>query len=129
MSKYHPLDVRHPSNRSLLHRNYLLHPPAPVAERVATERPLAAGSASTRSRTPFTRSVAGPWGGSAAAAAAVAAVPAAVARRAGGISRKLRLLIFGLIALVIVARQTDLLEPVLWQLRLWARQLGFELPF
>ncbi|MEZ5751125.1 MAG: hypothetical protein R3D60_03875 [Paracoccaceae bacterium] len=33
MSKYHPLDVRHPNNRDLLSRNYLLDPPraAPTA--------------------------------------------------------------------------------------------------
>ena len=31
MREYHPLDVRHPSNRDLLRRNYLLEPPSPTA--------------------------------------------------------------------------------------------------
>ena len=126
MSKYHPLDVRHPSNRSLLHRNYLLYPPAPVEARTATERPLAAGSSSTRTRTPFNRSVAAPWANTAAAAAAV---PAAVVRRASGMSGWLRGLIFGGVILVILAQQTDLLDPVVWQLRVWALELGVTLPF
>lgn len=73
MSRYHPLDVRHPDNRDLRRRNFLLDPPAgsgrtrtarrrdsdqhPVsAETAAPEHP--ASGKDTNTRSPFA-----PWGG------------------------------------------------------------------
>lgn len=136
MSKYHPIDVRHPSNRPYLHRNYLLDAPTrgPASSSgnsarpapAATTRTAAAASAVTRAlgtrRSGMDpREVAAPW------STPNAATTTQRAQR-GGLGFFRSLVIFAVIVFV-VSRNSDILDPVLGQLRLWALRMGFELPF
>lgn len=138
MSKYHPLDVRHPSNRDLTRRDYLLDP---IPARSAAPQPARASGARTEKARPATAGVqqpAAPWSSTtgrnrAAAPPATSPAPGTATRRAesalGGLMGFLRsLIIFGII-LIVLAQQTDILDPVILQLRLWALDLGFRLPF
>lgn len=131
MSKYHPLDVRHPDNRDRERNSYLLAPPddstyalpgvqAPV--QVASRRSAdyrRNGSATTTTPPPAPQSTgsADPWGGSGTRAAPA---PAATAPRRR--SSLPKLLIFAVIAFVIL-RNTGLWE----QLSRFVSRTAFEL--
>jgi len=47
----------------------------------------------------------------------------------GALMGFLRSLIIIGIVLIVLAQQTDLLDPVIVQLRVWALEMGFRLPF
>lgn len=134
MSKYHPLDVRHPSNRDLTRRDYLLDP-APV--RSAAPTPARATAARTEKARPAgIAQPAAPWSDSntsrrAATQTAASNVPATrrVESGLGALMGFLRSLIIIGIVLIVLAQQTDLLDPVIFQLRVWALEMGFRLPF
>lgn len=120
MSKYHPLDVRHPSNRRYLHKNYLLYPPAPIETRYAQGTPARRGRSLQPSAAPLAEPAAAataPWG---------RAPVASVERGLGGLLRTL--FVMGVVVAVIAA-QSDLFAPLIRQLRLWAFDLGITLPF
>ena len=120
MSRYHPLDVRHPANRDLLNRNYLLDPPA-RRPRTASERP-ATGSA-PRSRTPGARQVSAPWSSPPSSSSGT------TARRGAGLAGFLRTLVIIGVVIAVLAQQTDLLDPLILQVRIWAFDMGLPLPF
>ncbi|HPD93739.1 MAG: hypothetical protein H6900_08590 [Rhodobacter sp.] len=64
MSKYHPIDIRHPANRKYQHRNYLLDPP-PRAATPASGTTRAAGARTGSAPASFSRKSgqpSGPWG-------------------------------------------------------------------
>lgn len=119
MREYHPLDVRHPSNRDLMRRNFLLDPPRAA---LATPRPAASGHREAPASRPA-RTPAAPWGQRREAAAP--AQPAPTRRGRSGLQG------FWLVGLflVIFGAQNGWIDPVLDWLRLTAWQLGITLPF
>lgn len=135
MSKYHPLDVRHPRNRAAERRDYLLAPPAP---RDAPPATAPARPSATPAAAPATS---GPWGQRGAArddiAARLSRGTRAAARRAGtgarGDTRPRRMptgLIFALIfGGVVLANNPQIVTQALNALRRWAWDLGITLPF
>lgn len=124
MSKYHPLDVRHPSNRDLLRRHYLLDPPAPhgpgAGGQSVPARTVAQSALSENRR----RQPAAPWGRREASPTTVAAP--ATTRRVGGFWWNA--FIIG-VFVVIFASQNGMLAGLLDTLRAMARQNGIALPF
>ena len=135
MSKYHPLDVRHPANRPYLSKNYLLDPPSMThdtrydavgpARDTATRRPdVARPPARRRAAAPASGAQpVAPWGSTPTPAAAQGASGAS---RAAGILRTVFFLgVFGFIVL----NQTDAFEILTEQLRSWALDLGIPFPF
>jgi len=66
MSKYHPLDVRHPANRALERRNFLLDPPR--ADLTKPPRPRAERRPRAAATTTPPAAPAAPWGRNRAAA-------------------------------------------------------------
>lgn len=82
MSRYHPLDVRHPDNRDLLRRNFLLDAPAskPRRERASID---AAPAGTSVGSAPVSESqpVASPWGSRARSARASAPAPSGQQKR------------------------------------------------
>lgn len=83
MSKYHPLDVRHPANRNLERRNFLLDPPR--ADLTKPPRPRIERSSPGRTTTPPPATPTTPWGRArAAAGAATAGTRSALPTRATG---------------------------------------------
>jgi len=144
MSKYHPLDVRHPANRENERRSYLL-PAAPPARPVAESRREAARSSPARSSparaagpdraSPWDKPARGTAGTNGAPARTPPArepspaAPVAAERTGSGFAGFLRSLVFLLIFVALVATQTDLLDPVLTEIRYRALELGIRLPF
>ncbi|MCB1407709.1 MAG: hypothetical protein KDK01_16020 [Rhodobacteraceae bacterium] len=129
MSKYHPLDVRHPANRDRERNNYLLDPPDASSYELRTvERAAQAPSRrsadyragrSPQSDTPPSAptAIADPWGGSSTPAPAAqprtatpptSASPVTQTRRRGGWGR---LIVFAIIAFVIL-RNTALWDQI-----------------
>ncbi|MFN4101900.1 MAG: hypothetical protein ACK4GT_19220 [Pararhodobacter sp.] len=172
MSKYHPLDVRHPSNRENERRSYLLAPldltlPAATPARPAAEsRREAARTSPARTARPDTRTETrtdartgtgtGPWGKAAQPSAESAplqsqtfqsapsqsqtfrsqpnrnmppAMPAAPERTGSGFGGFLRSLFFLAVILALLATQTNLLDPLLTEIRFRALEMGIRLPF
>lgn len=140
MREYHPLDVRHPSNRDLLSRNYLLDPPSPDAgadklarrdesrpgesrrsgSRPAASRPVPAAIGHREAPEPVA-----PWGRRERPDAA--ATPLPQTRRQGGSFWWNATII--LVFLVIFASQNGMMAGFLDTLRDHARQMGIALPF
>ena len=125
MSQYHPLDVRHPDNRDLLRRNFLLDPPAatPAApERSAASRPGVRKVAAA----PAAASPA-PWGAARNSPAATAVLESSSpSRTAGKVARFAMVVVFIAIAL---QSQTHLLDGFVRWLHQTAADLGVTLPF
>jgi hypothetical protein len=113
MSKYHPLDVRHPNNRARESKTYLLDPPSPVTQTrsrmprrstSATPEPTATATTGTLSRAARAVAQSGrfatPWGqsqpGSSRPASASSQTPARRSRFNLG-----RIIFFGVVLLVI----------------------------
>ena len=142
MSKYHPLDVRHPDNRPYLSKNYLLDPPSMThnsrydavepargrATRLAemVSAPLGRGQRSNAatSASPEAAQPSAPWGSSQPRPATTAT--SSRPSRAAGILRTVFFLgIFGFIVL----NQTDAFEQITRELRGWFLQMGIPFPF
>ena len=135
MSRYHPLDVRHPANRAAEQRSYLLAP-LPRANTHPAPPPAAASAPAPASLSPAALAAARAAGQSPArnparggARPRPQAPSATPARREGGLGAFLRSLMILAVILTIVGMQTDLLDPALRQIRLWALDLGIVLPF
>lgn len=126
MSKYHPLDVRHPANRDLLSRNYLLDPPAAsAAPASASARASASDRSPAAAAQRAARQPAAPWGRRERTSAPPAATQT-TGRRSGTFWWNALLVS---VFVVIFASQNGMLVGVLDALRLLARQNGITLPF
>lgn len=137
MREYHPLDVRHPANRDLLRRNFLLDPPratsgdtAPSRAAPSNARPAVPGGASGNREAPPSRAqipsrpqaAAAPWGRGRDVSSAA---PVTQRRKGSGLSSFLLVGLF----LVIFGAQNGWVDPVLDWLRQTAWQFGITLPF
>lgn len=124
MREYHPLDVRHPSNRDLLRRNYLLEPPSPTAgaDKVAPSRRAPAASGHREARQPSA-----PWGRRQTQAAPASPAGSASQTRKKGSAWWNAFIV--LVFVVIFGSQNGWFEGPLDSLRLLARQNGVTLPF
>lgn len=119
MREYHPLDVRHPSNRDLMRRHYLLDPPANLADPVPVVAP-APRAASGHREAPTA-----PWGRKPAQAREPATAPQ-TRRKSGGFLWNTALVA---IFVIIFGSQNGWFDGLLDSLRLFARQNGVTLPF
>lgn len=127
MREYHPLDVRHPSNRDLLRRNYLLDPPSPTAGSATTAPSRRAPAASGhREARPAAAQPVAPWGRRAQSATPAATTPRQTQRKSGGFLWNAFIV---LVFVVIFGSQNGWFGSVLDSLRLLARQNGVTLPF
>lgn len=125
MSKYHPLDVRHPANRDLLSRNFLLDPPsASAGAEKAPARTTAEAALRAASATGETRQPGAPWARSDRSTTPVGAAPA-TPRRGRFFWNAFIVIVF----LVIFGSQNGMLGGLLDNLRLLAWQNGVTLPF
>lgn len=111
MSKYHPLDVRHPANRDRERNNYLLAPPDASSYELrtvarATQAPSRRSAdyrtgqrAETDAPAPPPAAIADPWGGSGTTTGSTGSPPVSKQRRGFGLGR---LIVFGIIAYFIL---------------------------
>ncbi|WP_370207544.1 hypothetical protein [Pararhodobacter marinus] len=126
MSKYHPLDVRHPANREYRNRNFLLDAPSQTTQVHSRSRARADAARATAETDPAPRSTrrsakpVAPWGSPVSGAG----VPAPRERSGSGLGGFLRSLFILVVILVIVGTQTNLLDDLIFQLRVWAYDLG-----
>lgn len=127
MRDYHPLDVRHPSNRDLLRRNYLLDPPSPTAGSASTapSRRAPATSGHREARPAPSQPVA-PWGRRTDSRTPTPAPTPQTSRKSGGF---LWNTVIVLLFVVIFGSQNGWFDSLLDSLRLLARQNGVTLPF
>lgn len=125
MREYHPLDVRHPSNRDLLSRNYLLDPPSPGAGADKLARPAASRSAPAAGGNREVRQPAAPWGRRERSDTPAAAAP--LTRRQGS-SFWWNVTII-LVFVAIFASQNGMLAGFLDTLRDMTRHMGIAVPF
>ena len=127
MRDYHPLDVRHPSNRDLLRRNYLLDPPSPTVGTAATAPARRAPAASGhREARPAPSQPVAPWGQRAQSARPATTPAHQTQRKSGGFLWNAFIV---LLFLVIFGSQNGWFDSLLDSLRLLARQNGVTLPF
>lgn len=124
MSRYHPLDVRHPSNLRYAHPNYLLsgpiHAQSAPAPTVASRAPAALQSRSEVATQAAARATQ-PWGRRSPAVGTATTTE----RRGGFLRTGFWLLLFG----VIVLWQNGGLAGLLRPLRRLALDLGLPWPF
>ncbi|MCA2010088.1 hypothetical protein LCM17_01190 [Cereibacter sphaeroides] len=135
MSRYHPIDVRHPSNRAYRKRNFLLDPPARDLETALT--PVTqldgAGTKPRPARTVTARSVSSgttsaPWGKS--QPSTPAAVAEANLNKGRGLAKLLRWIFF--IGLFLTLFGRELQDPLydLWRtIRAALWNAGIPIPF
>ncbi|MCB1408414.1 MAG: hypothetical protein H6899_08190 [Rhodobacter sp.] len=119
MSKYHPIDVRHPANRKYQHRNYLLDPPRRDAPSSVTAPRAEKARAIGRGATGRQSQPSGPWGLLQGAGGAGRATPGQSGNR--GFGRVA--LIVGLFVIYAVVRS----QPQLWdQITRLGQQLYYD---
>ena len=134
MSKYHPLDVRHPANQQYQNRNFLLDPPSQTTQvhsrsRARADAARATAAASSGPHPAPSRQTAtpvAPWGTPGTSSGAPATRNE---RRGSGLGGFMRSLFILVVILVILGTQTHLLDELVLQLRIWAYQLGIPLSF
>lgn len=131
MSKYHPLDVRHPANRDLERRNYLLEPIAQPAPAAPAEKPARAARRTSPPPAQAPAQVAAsPWGRpKPSRRGAQPAVTPAPEQAGSGFGGFLRSLFIVAVIVTLLATQTNLLDPLLTEIRFRALDLGIRLPF
>jgi hypothetical protein len=141
MTKYHPLDVRHPDNRPYLSKNYLLDPPSmthntrynavePARGRAArlaemVSAPLDRGQRTSTATPSSPAQATAPWGSTPSRAAPVGATSSGPSRAAGILRTVFFLGVFGFIVL----NQTDAFEQITAELRGWFASMGIAFPF
>ena len=146
MSKYHPIDVRHPSNRAYLKRNFLLDPPrqdlaeAPrhqIRTETRAEAPRSTSGSSAQRTERRAQGTVAPWGDRLPASVVNrrAGRPTSLAttggdERSGSWGKILRAVFFIGIALWIFGNSNSALwRNMIVQIRLWAANNGIALPF
>ncbi len=121
MSKYHPLDVRHPNNRDLERRNFLLDPPRNAASVQTPERDAASRPGVRKTAPQNATASATPWGFARRTPPAEAAgVTRPAENRAG---RAIRLVFFLIVVAIALQSQTHLLDGLI----IWAQQTAYDL--